>query len=308
MKQVGVFNGVGGEKIPLMFFGVVIQGDGDFIIPRGGNFLSNGMVTSEDTILEKYLEDTFTGQHGLEQPDPQMLPVPYGRTTKWIADKMYNVVGYGYLKDGATVNFPIYNTKEEAEKALEDGGDPSPVSTQIRVHVRQECNNNDGVHFNFQGKSGSDYSFGFKDIGSPDDARVDIIDGNNVIIRNHDNKKNGYFRMFVRDNKSKEERQYDFYSSTCNHDNKPTDCPHDIYKVDIDKGGDVHVGDELLAHWGGEFSCGENGSLNWYNDGVTAIETIDRRTIKVRVDKLPCKFHAQPNCWGCHGWSELIIF
>lgn len=118
MNKIGTFNESDGGKNDLFLFGVIVQSVTDGLIPRGGNFLTNGMVSSEHTHLQTYLEDTFTESGGLFQPETNIIPIPIGYKLAWFADVKYNVTGYIYLKEAIPYSDTYFKTKEEAEAKI----------------------------------------------------------------------------------------------------------------------------------------------------------------------------------------------
>lgn len=103
LVQVGTFN-AGNEKYPLYLYGVIVQKtpDGKALVPRGGNFLTNSMVSSNYTNLSDLLVSTHTGFGGIEQPED--VPLPHGYYEGYLYDKNYDVVSRLFVKIGETID------------------------------------------------------------------------------------------------------------------------------------------------------------------------------------------------------------
>lgn len=178
---------------------------------------------------------------------------------------------------------------------------PPDDHNTIQLMVFQNCSDNDGVHFRAEviRPDNLTYAYNFEVINTnPNDgAAVEKTGHNTWVIRNHDDKKNGSFKVIVTRNGCKS-CTYESYSSTCNHDGQPTDCPHNDRVLDV-------VGGNRLLKAGNIIEFGINNALPcsvvYYNTNVSMLD--ERRA---RIDGFPFKLHSQPNCGGgCHGWTEI---
>lgn len=305
MKKIGQFNATDGRSFNLLMFGVVVQEgiDGTYLVPRGGNFLSNGMVDSHDKQLSDYLGDTFTQDGGLQQPALGLLPVPIGYKIAWAVDRQYRVVNYVFLK----IDVPYNNDggwfdSEVKAIAFKDSLGKVDVEQQgnktIQIQVFQNCSNNDGVHFRletlFPDTNTGSYDISVRRDGM--DSDIEQIGHNEWVIRNHDTKRNGAFEVTVSRVDCKTLR-YKGWSSTCNHDGQPTDCPDNQRNVTIGKV--VKFGDVVIPQVNGNVNS--DCSVAFYNEGVSSIGNG-----QFRIDSFPFHIHYQPNCnGGCHGWTEV---
>lgn len=316
-KIVGMFNATNGQSFPLKMFGVIYQENGDFMIPRGGNFLQNGMVSDAHKMLTPYLETSFSERQGLEQPTPEQVPTPAGTVVKWFVDEEYKVIGFGFLLIGGSTPFPLYDSKQQALDylaTLTDNNDNStttvtPVPTgKLDLIVFQSCSDNDGVHFKIyplrNRHNWSAYNYHFIDMGTEHDARIEVVGKNEVVIRNHDNKKNGSFKVVV--SLGNQSSVYESYSSTCNHDGQPTDCPKHETNILIND-GTFNIGDNITAVYQGENPCG--GSISWYNKNTQELGLENNGlTASFKITGFPVILHGQPNCNKCHGWTEIVLY
>lgn len=312
---VGIFKASNDKDIPIKLFGVLYQADDNtFLIPRGGNFLINTMVETGYSDLSMLLENSFTANNGLEQPDVNQVPVPSGRVIKWFVDYEYEVIGFGFLLIGSDSNIILYDNKEQAILALKIYQDSisttiTPNNKKIDLIIYQSCSNDDGVHFKiypyYDKDNWKDYIYTFINMGNETDAILERIDVNEIVIKNHDNHKNGYFKVIVSHN-TEGTGVYESYSSTCNHDGQPTNCLSHTNNINIGDKQQLKIGQLITAIYEGQTSC-DNG-INWYNKN-TETDLLEGNGItgSFKVTSLPVILHAQPNCKGCHGWTELLL-
>lgn len=113
LTEIGVFTGSAGEQYPLYLYGLVVQQTPDrkALVPRGGNFLRNGMVNSDKMYLSDFLKSTYTDYGGLEQP--LNAPCPEGYYPRWVYDDVYNVTALLFVKNGEVIE-KSYATKQDA--------------------------------------------------------------------------------------------------------------------------------------------------------------------------------------------------
>ncbi len=118
LTQVGTWQGGN-----LYAYTILIQGkDDNFMLPRGGNFIQNDMAKIDPRFgntLKELLGNGHTENGGLEQPDPNEIPVPVNYDRVWVVDEQYLVYGYALKKKGTNPGFPVYNTVEEAIAKIE---------------------------------------------------------------------------------------------------------------------------------------------------------------------------------------------
>lgn len=292
-----------------MLFGVVVQKgiDDTYLVPRGGNFLSNGMVSEANKSLEPYLTDTFTEHGGIIQPSLDVIPVPIGYKIAWVVDRDYLVTTYVFLKSHVPYdnNGTWYDTEAGAiafrdSLRNDDKEEEHQGNKTIQLQIFQNCSDNNGVHFRvetmFPDTNTSSYDIELIDTGNPNsDAKVERTSHNTWVIRNHDSKNNGYFRVIVK-RKDCKPCTYSSYSSTCNHDGQPTDCEENNRVITI---GELFRAGNVISPsvQGNKLPC----VVSYYNTGLTNVGSN-----QFRVDGFPATIHYQPDCGGdCHGWTEL---
>jgi hypothetical protein len=181
---------------------------------------------------------------------------------------------------------------------------PVPVekgNKTIQLAIYQNCSNNDGVYFRVETvlpdtNTGS-YDIQFINTGSPSDAPIEVINYNTMVMRNHDSGLNGFFKVVVTRADCKP-CTYESYSSTCNHEGDPTNCPDNQRVITIDGGN------RLLQN-GETFGISVNGNITCdfvtYNTNVSQLSQY-----QFQITGFPFKLHYQPNCGGdCHGWTEI---
>jgi hypothetical protein len=181
---------------------------------------------------------------------------------------------------------------------------PVPVeqgNKTIQLAVYQNCSNNDGVYFRVEtvlpDTNTSSYNIQFVNTGSPSDAPIDVINHNTMVIRNHDSGLNGFFKIIVTRADCKP-CTYESYSTTCNHDGDPTDCP------DNERNISINGGNRLLQN-GEVFDISVNGNITcnavYYNTNINQLSQS-----QFQITGYPFKLHYQPSCGeACHGWTEL---
>lgn len=122
VPEIGYWTGGNNERIPLKIVLTIVQGDGDFLIPRGDNFIFSSLVTldSRYEFLKNLVGRSITSSGGLEQPEISLVNVPPGYTLKWIVDEAYKVIGYGLARNGVGFSFPMYNSRADAQKRIDE--------------------------------------------------------------------------------------------------------------------------------------------------------------------------------------------
>ncbi len=128
LSEVGTFNGSNGEKFPLYLYGVIVQQtpDGKALVPRGANFLTNGMVNSDKQHLSNLLKSTWSEFGGLAQP--KNVPCPAGYHVRWVYDKTYKVTTLLFVRDGEIID-GSYSTETEA---IQYNSTSAPIPTSIK--------------------------------------------------------------------------------------------------------------------------------------------------------------------------------
>ena len=171
----------------------------------------------------------------------------------------------------------------------------------IQLLIFQNCSNDDGVHFRAEvvlpDNNTNSYDFEIINIGGNDDAQIDKTGHNSWVIRNHENHKNGFFKVIVKRNDCKP-CVYESYSTTCNHEGDPTNCPENQRVLSV-------VGGSKLLKNGEVFNINVQGNITCDNVTYnTNVKEIDKTTFQ--ITGFPFKLHYQPSCGdACHGWTEL---
>ncbi len=125
--------------------------------------------------------------------------------------------------------------------------------------------------------------------------------GNTLITKNNiPDNHNAYYLLTISRNGFK-----DFvvqgYTSTCEHDGAPIDCPENTSTVILDKDY-YNEGDTFTATWTGQLIPDQ--TLEWFNENVTLISKNDK-TMVGRINAFPAHIQAQPGVFAtyrpCHG-------
>lgn len=181
---------------------------------------------------------------------------------------------------------------------------PVPVvegNKTIQLAIYQNCSNNDGVYFRvetmYPDTNTGSYDIQITNTGGPSDAQVDVTGHNTLVLRNHDNGLNGFFKIVVSRADCKP-CTYESYSTTCNHDGDPTDCPDNQRNISINGGNRPLQNGEV-------FDISVNGNITcnpvYYNTNVNQLSAT-----QFQITGYPFKLHYQPSCGEeCHGWTEL---
>ncbi|WP_337044001.1 3-coathanger stack domain-containing protein [Emticicia sp. 17c] len=180
--------------------------------------------------------------------------------------------------------------------------DNSPTnSNPIQVKTNNECREG-GMKFTFfpytPDKDLGQYRMSIQNL---DPAIEFKFSGNTLITKNNvPDNRNAYYLLTVSRDGYK-----DFvvqgYTSTCEHDGAPIDCPENTSDVILDKEY-YKEGDIFTATWTGELI--PNQTLEWYNENVTLISKTGKTMIG-RIDSFPAHIQAQPGVFPtyrpCHG-------
>lgn len=125
--------------------------------------------------------------------------------------------------------------------------------------------------------------------------------GNTLITKNNiPDNHNAYYLLTISRNGFK-----DFvvqgYTSTCEHDGAPINCPENTSTVILDKDY-YNEGDTFTATWTGQLIPDQ--TLEWFNENVTLISKNDK-TMVGRINAFPAHLQAQPGVFAtyrpCHG-------
>ena len=171
----------------------------------------------------------------------------------------------------------------------------------IQLLIFQNCSNDDGVHFRAEvvlpDNNTNSYDFEVINKGAITDAKVEKTSHNSWVIRNHDNGKNGFFQLVVTRHDCKP-CTYESYSSTCNHEGDPTDCPENERVISI-------VGGNKILRHSDIFHIIVQGNVTC--DNVTYNQNVIEINKSIfQITGFPFKLHYQPICGhDCHGWTEL---
>jgi hypothetical protein len=138
------------------------------------------------------------------------------------------------------------------------------------------------------------------------DPKIEFsFNGNTLITKNNlPNNGNAYFVVKV-SKEGHEDFEYQSYTSTCEHDDAPIDCPENNRDVILNKEY-FNVGETFTASWTGTLLSGQD--LSWYNENV---ETISKTatTFTGKITSFPAHLQAQPgmlpNSRPCHGSTRV---
>jgi hypothetical protein len=171
----------------------------------------------------------------------------------------------------------------------------------IQVKTNNECREG-GMKFTFHPYTpDTDLSQYRMSIQNLDPSIEFKFSGNTLITKNNiPDNRNAYYMLTVSRNGFK-----DFivegYTSTCEHDGAPIDCPENTSTVILDKDY-YNVGDTFTATWTGQLI--PNQTLEWYNDNVTIISRSEKAIVG-RINAFPSHLQAQPGVFPyyrpCHG-------
>lgn len=178
----------------------------------------------------------------------------------------------------------------------------STNSNPIQIKVNNECREG-GMKFKFAPFTpNTDLSQYRMSIQNLDPSIEFNFSGNTLITKNNlPDNSNAYFLLTVsRD--GYEDFSYQGYTSTCEHDNAPIDCPENNNNVILDKEY-YQVGDTFTATWTGTLL--PNQGLSWFNTNITA-KSQNGNTFTGIINSFPAGTQAQPNSLidgsrPCHG-------
>ncbi|MDZ7935045.1 MAG: hypothetical protein U5M51_08815 [Emticicia sp.] len=181
------------------------------------------------------------------------------------------------------------------------GINPNP----IQIKVNNECREG-GMKFEFMPFTPSTDMGQYKMSVQNLDPKIEFsFNGNTLITKNNlPNNGNAYFVVKVTKD-GYEDFEYQSYTSTCEHDNAPIDCPENDRDVILDKEY-YSIGETFTASWTGTLL--PNQELSWYNENV---ETISKTatTFTGKIKGFPAHIQAQPGIFPdsrpCHGSTRV---
>ncbi len=176
----------------------------------------------------------------------------------------------------------------------------------IQIKVNNECREG-GMKFKFMpftpNTDLSQYRMSVQNL----DPKIEFsFSGNTLITKNNQpNSGNAYFLVTIsRD--GYEDFAYQSYTSTCEHDNAPIDCPENNRDVILNKEF-YTAGETFTANWTGTLLPTQN--LSWYNENVTILSTNGNSCVG-RINAFPAHLQAQPGRLSngdrpCHGSTRV---
>lgn len=175
----------------------------------------------------------------------------------------------------------------------------------IQIKVNNECREG-GMKFKFMPFTPTTDLGQYKISVQNLDPKIEFsFNGNTLITKNNlPNNGNAYFVVKV-SKEGYEDFEYQSYTSTCEHDNAPIDCPENDRDVILDK--DYYsVGETFTASWTGNLLPEQN--LSWYNENVETISNT-ATTFTGKITAFPAHIQAQPgmlpNSRPCHGSTRV---
>lgn len=126
--------------------------------------------------------------------------------------------------------------------------------------------------------------------------------GNTLITKNNipDNSNASFILTVSRDGYS--DFTYQGYTSTCEHDNAPINCPENNENVILDKEY-YQAGETFTARWTGTLLPSQ--PMSWFNENITILST-SGTSCTGRINSFPAHLQAQPGIMPdgsrpCHG-------
>ena len=176
----------------------------------------------------------------------------------------------------------------------------------IQIKVNNECREG-GMKFKFAPFTpNTDLSQYRMSIQNLDPAIEFAFSGNTLITKNNiPDNGNAYFLLTVsRD--GYEDFSYQGYTSTCEHDNAPINCPENNNDVILDKNY-YQVGETFTATWTGTLLPTQD--LAWYNSNISTISQ-SGNTFTGKIIAFPASMQAQPDpllngSRPCHGATRV---
>lgn len=175
----------------------------------------------------------------------------------------------------------------------------------IQIKVNNECREG-GMKFKFMPFTPNTDLGQYKISVQNLDPKIEFsFNGNTLITKNNlPNNGNAYFVVKVF-KEGYEDFEYQGYTSTCEHDNAPIDCPENNRDLILNKEY-YSVGETFTASWNGTLLSGQG--LSWYNENVETISTT-ATTFTGKITSFPAHLQAQPgmlpNSRPCHGSTRI---
>jgi hypothetical protein len=175
----------------------------------------------------------------------------------------------------------------------------------IQIKVNNECREG-GMKFKFMPFTPNTDLGQYKISVQNLDPKIEFsFNGNTLITKNNlPNNGNAYFVVKVF-KEGYEDFEYHGYTSTCEHDNAPIDCPENNRDLILNKEY-YSVGETFTASWNGTLLSGQG--LSWYNENVETISTT-ATTFTGKITSFPAHLQAQPgmlpNSRPCHGSTRI---
>ena len=177
----------------------------------------------------------------------------------------------------------------------------------IQLKINNECREG-GMKFTFRPFTpNTDISQYRMSIQNLDPAIEFKFSGNTLITKNNvPDNHNAYFLLTISKNGYK-----DFvtqgYTSTCEHDGAPIDCPENNNDVILNKDY-YQEGETFTATWTGQLI--PNQTLEWFVENVTIISK-NGKTLTGKINGFPSHIHAQPGVFPeyrpCHGATRVVF-
>lgn len=175
----------------------------------------------------------------------------------------------------------------------------------IQIKINNECREG-GMKFEFMPYTPTTDLGQYKISVQNLDPKIEFsFDGNTLITKNNlPNNGNAYFVVKV-SKEGYQDFEYQSYTSTCEHDNAPIDCPENDRDVILDKEY-YNIGETFTASWTGTLLPMQE--LSWYNENVEAISKTGR-TFTGKITGFPAHIQAQPGIFTdsrpCHGSTRV---
>ncbi|AFK02068.1 hypothetical protein Emtol_0917 [Emticicia oligotrophica DSM 17448] len=176
----------------------------------------------------------------------------------------------------------------------------------IQIKVNNECREG-GMKFKFMpftpNSNLQEYSISVENL----DPKIEFsFSGNTLITKNNlPNNGNAYFLVKV-SKPGYGDFEYQSYTSTCEHDNAPIDCPENERDVILDKEY-YNKGDVFTATWTGTLLPTQD--LSWFNENIEVVSKSGNTLIGKILD-FPAHIQAQPAPLPngerpCHGSTRV---
>lgn len=182
------------------------------------------------------------------------------------------------------------------------GINPNP----IQIKVNNECREG-GMKFEFMPFTPSTDMGQYKMSVQNLDPKIEFsFNGNTLITKNNlPNNGNAYFVVRVTKD-GYDDFEYQSYTSTCEHDNAPIDCPENDRDVILNKEY-YSIGETFTASWTGTLLPTQE--LFWYNENVEAVSKT-ATTFTGKITGFPAHIQAQPGTLPdgsrpCHGSTRV---